>query len=203
MPPVSKPGIDWPAIRARFQAGESAHAIAKTLPVSKQGIYKRAHREGWGQVKPDPAEVHSLVNARWTGELARCHSFSAERAAKILTALRGGATLTIASAAAGIDPKTLRSWRERSPGFSTEVDTAIGASALQNVGNIQTAANSGDWKAADRMLQVNPIAKDDFANQHGGAFGKVTVVFNINRASQEEIEAAHTIDVTPEQADVM
>jgi hypothetical protein len=74
----------------------------------------------------------------------------------------------------------------------------MGASALHNVGNIQQAADNGDWRAADRMLQTNPVARDDFATKQGSGFGSISVSFNISRAAPEEIKQAHKIiDVTP------
>ena len=51
MPRLTKPGVNWDEIRARYEAGESANGIAKTVNVSKQAILGRVKRHGWLQSK--------------------------------------------------------------------------------------------------------------------------------------------------------
>jgi hypothetical protein len=77
--PRNAPGIDWPAIKARYLAGESPHSISKSLGnvPSKQAVYKKLKKERWGQIKPDRELVNHLVNSpRLTGELRDCHAFT-------------------------------------------------------------------------------------------------------------------------------
>jgi hypothetical protein len=47
--PYHRGDILWNEIRDRYTKGESASAIAKDYPVSRQDIQKRVKKEGWQQ----------------------------------------------------------------------------------------------------------------------------------------------------------
>lgn len=58
--------LDWPSIRYRWEAGESARSIAADLGVCHSRIRRRAEREGW-QIVGDGGVA--LLLAEVTGEV--------------------------------------------------------------------------------------------------------------------------------------
>lgn len=94
---------------------------------------------------------------------------------RLLDALRIGATVQMACAAAGISDTTYYRWldgNERAAGAVEAAKTTAAVSALES---IQRAAVNGDWRAAAWLLERRYPA--DFGRSHA--------------------DVRHTLDVTP------
>lgn len=194
MPRTAKPGVDWPAIRARYESGEAANSIAKDNPVSKQGIMKRAKREAWG--KP---ETLTLNTPQWLPmttsfkELLDRPAYTPAKCAKALDAIAQNANHSVASALIGISRETWRIWRETCPALKTAVELAQASQAMEDLRSIGTAAKS-DWKAAERRLAANPLTREDYKQDTGG--GGLHVTINVHRATEADM-----VDVTPRRVE--
>lgn len=192
-----KPGIDWEPIKDRFRAGETAHQIAKSVDVTAQSIAKRAKKEGWFKVPAAREDVIWELTGKelWIKDLAERDLFTPECAARMLGALKAGATFKLAAATAGVTVDTLSSWRKASPGFQKEVTEAMAQAAMKAIKQIDGAANR-DWKAAERMLTFNPLTKDEVRPSDGGRQGPVIQV-NIGIDRTKGGTEPPVIDVTP------
>ena len=93
--------------------------------------------------------------------MARKSKFSDAVTARILEALRLGATYEIAAEYAGISRSTLYNWMEKGKEqargqYRTFLDSIKGAEArgaIANLAMIESAAKAGDWKAAAWRLE--------------------------------------------------
>ena len=93
--------------------------------------------------------------------MARKSKFNDAITARIIEALRLGATYEIAAEYAGISRSTLYNWMEKgkdqkSGQYRTFLDSIKGAEArgaIANLAMIESAAKSGDWKAAAWRLE--------------------------------------------------
>jgi len=178
--------IDWQLVQMKFEAGQSPYAISRDLGgrPTKQGIAKRAKREGWqadaSGVLSVAAELPIVKRAQMLTGPTKC---SAERVAFILDLVGRGASIKLAATAAGINPKTLKQWQASDPQFAEQLRQARAGKLAEWIAHIDSAA-ARDWKAADRLLQASPEAEDFSQHQVGG----ITVVLNIDREHGALIE---------------
>ena len=176
----SRAPIDWSLVRMKFEAGQSAYAISQDLGgrPTKQGIAKRAAREGWQQGNGSELTVaQGLPIVERARDLSGPTKCSAERIAIILAAVSQGAPEGLAASAAGISADTLRKWKRQDPQLGEQLRIARAAKISEWIGHIDRAAHR-DWKAADRLISAAPEMTDwSQAGSHGG----VTVVLNIDR----------------------
>jgi len=144
----------------KFEAGQTPYAISRDLGgrPTKQGVAKRAAREGW------QVQANSTVSV--AAELPIV------KRAQMLT----GPTKCTAERVAGINPKTLKQWTDQDPQLAEQLRQARAGKLAEWIGHIDGAA-SRDWKAADRLLQAAPEAEDFSQHQQGG----ITIVLNIDR----------------------
>src|SRR3546814_755277 len=110
---TTKPGVDWPAIRQRYDAGETLTSIAKDAGVTRQGIAERAKKEGWA--KPDRPRRQQGQALASIAALPEPDSDRAKMA--VLEALHMGSTLKAAAARAGLTVDQLKHWRNRDETF--------------------------------------------------------------------------------------
>jgi hypothetical protein len=177
MPQPTKPGIDWAEIQTRLKAGESANSLGKQYDVSKQGILKRAKKEGW--LTPAPI-TRFLATARQP--TAPAAKGSPERKAEILGYLTQGLSYTIAAMRAGIGRQTLSNWRKDDVQFGNACEEAIALWASSRIETIEHAGDRGDWKASAYLLERNEGTKPIFAQDKGQGGGtNIQVVLNIPR----------------------
>jgi hypothetical protein len=171
--------IDWDLVRLKYEAGQTPYAISRDLGgrPSKQGIVKRASKEGWTVTDSSTlavaAELPIVKRAQALTGPTKC---TAERVAFILELVGRGASVKLAATAAGINPKTLKKWSEDDPQLGEQLRQARAGKLAEWIGHIDTAAQR-DWKAADRLLQAAPEAEDFSQHQQGG----ITIVLNIDR----------------------
>ena len=79
--------------------------------------------------------------------------YTPERVAKILQAIRVGATQRAAAAYAGIDDSTIMRWKHKYPSLATAINEAEGAAMVGWLAKIEQAANEGAWQAAAWKLE--------------------------------------------------
>ena len=176
----SQAPIDWKLVRLKYEAGQTAYAISQDLGgrPTKQGIAKRAAREGWTQGNANSLTVaESLPIVERARALTGPTKCTPERIAIILDAVAQGAPESLAAQAAGVCADTLRHWKGRDPQLAEQLRIARAGKLAEWVGHIDKAAQR-DWKAADRLLAAAPEMQDwSQAGSHGG----ITVVLNIDR----------------------
>lgn len=85
--------------------------------------------------------------------MARPAKYTPEVRARILQALRLGATYELAAAYGGIHYDTLRTWRETKPAFSVALKEAEAVAAVGWLEKIDRAAADGVWQAAAWKLE--------------------------------------------------
>lgn len=171
--------IDWDLIRLRYESGKTPYAISRDLGgrPSKQGIAKRAQREGWQQDASNILAVaEQLPIVKQAQALAGPSKCTAERVAFVLELIGRGSSPKMAAAAAGISSKTLSRWTKDDPQLAEQIRQARAGKLCEWVSHIDAAA-SRDWKAAKDLLAAAPDA-DDFNSQHHGG---ITIVLNIDR----------------------
>lgn len=117
------------------------------------------------------------------GKPGRKTRLTPERQQKILNAIRAGAYLETAAAAAGINKVTLHRWLrrgERYPdtiysAFSEAVHEALAQAELRDVLTISKAAGDGDWRAAAWRLERKypkrwgTVSRTEITGKDGGA----------------------------------
>ena len=171
--------IDWQLVRMKYEAGQSAYRIAADLGgrPSKQGISVRAKKEGWqkgnGNALTIAAELPIVQRAQ---ALTGPTKVTAERLAFVLDLISRGSSESLASSAAGINPKTLSRWKAEDPQLAEQLRQARAGKLAEWVSHIDTAATR-DWKAAKELLTAAPDATDFSQQAHGG----ITIVLNIDR----------------------
>ena len=209
--PSFKPGVNWERIRQRYEAGESANAIAKTVEVSKQAILKHVKAKGWKQsqlgvnnLKRQAADNRALATMATQGRapIAFQHWWgkdTPESRAKILDALDKGATYELAAKAAGLSRMTLHDWRRKDPDFAEACEAAKANHVVEHVGVIDDAGReTRDWKASAHMLAKNPLTKAEWGEAKGGG-PSITVNLSVDRGHPDKplIIDGQTIPQTP------
>lgn len=174
--------MDWAGCRDQWEAGLSAHKLCKLYPISRQAIDQRAKSEGW--VKHDRI-VNTLPAVTGFYELIASTTATPEAIALILKSYEDGNSQNVVAAMAGFSHTTLANWRRDHAEFDKAVRKAQAKHASSLINNIKRASDR-DWRAADRLLQVNELTKAE--HQPSGADqGKpaINVVININRPAIE------------------
>jgi len=181
MPQPTKPGVDWQDIERRYRQGETPSAISRACDVTRQAIDKRVKREGWTRVADTPSGRLQLALAatpRQTPPLARHHGRSDAAAIDVVKLLEAGATLSQAAAGIGMTPSAFKHWRDADADLDTAVREACAAFGRSQVGNVVAAADRGDARAAQWLLEKHPGTREEFGG--GSGSGGPTLVVHIN-----------------------
>ncbi len=180
--------IDWDQVRLRFEAGQTPYAISQDLGgrPSKQGIAKRAHKEGWTRRENALSIAEQLPIVERARALTGPTKCTAERIAFVLELVGKGSPIKLAASAAGISDKTLKRWMADDPQLEEQVRQARAGKLSEWISHIDRHSER-DWKAADRLLQVSPDAGDFNQVNTGG----ITIVLNIDRESERP--ESHTV----------
>ena len=186
--------VDWAAIRARWEAGESPRTIAKRYGnISAEGIRKRSKRESWQRpptgANPTPTEVNIKVEAtKWLeviGEYKPVGSKDTpERRAEILSSIANGMPLKGAASLVGIGEKTLRVWREKDERFARQIEQAQAGNARQWLEKLN---KTDDPAIALKVLERHAITKDEMkpVGVRGRDNGPLTVILNMPIPGQD------------------
>jgi|SRR5690242_16069556 len=85
--------------------------------------------------------------------MARKSKYTPETVAKILEAIKMGATYELAAGYAGINYDTFNEWRKAKSEFSEAINNAEGIGAMIWLAKIERAASDGNWQAAAWKLE--------------------------------------------------
>jgi hypothetical protein len=88
-------------------------------------------------------------------KMGRPSKLTAEVVDKLLKALADGLTLEQAATSVGIHRDTLRRWREENPSLNEQLEQAREECRRKMLGVIRSAADSGDYKAAETFLRLS------------------------------------------------
>ncbi len=198
--------VDWPAIRARIEAGEGYTSVAKDYEVTRQAIQKRCNREEWLKGKDRTIavrrELHkrNLMLANATAQPDGQPQLVAgaqpsqpvmlrdDKRRAIVEMLGEGVPKVHAAAIAGVSEATLHRWVNEDEKFKSEVRAAESAAVALRVRRIGKAGEK-DWRADSWYLERTQRAEFGSDSQKGGG---VAVQINIERGGDTEV-----IDVTP------
>jgi hypothetical protein len=170
--------VDWPTIRERWQGGETASEIARTVDVTRQAIQYRARREGWDRTVKSPAVLHGAKTG--AGAIEAWGRRSPENAEFILTALRAGVPEQLAVRRIGMDRKTFLAWRADEPDFDAACIEATSTWIAEKLRQIDDTGDR-DWKAAAYRLERHPDTKELFhaETRGGGTRPEINVIVNV------------------------
>ena len=198
--------VDWPAIRARIEAGEGYTSVAKDFDVTRQAIQKRCKREEWLKGKDRTIavrrELHKrnqiLANATAQPETqpqpvavaqpSQPVMLRDDKRMAIIEMLGEGVPKVHAAAIAGVSEATLHRWVNEDEKFKSDVRAAESAAVALRVRRIGKAGEK-DWRADSWYLERTQRAEFGSDSQRGGG---VAVQINIERGGDTEV-----IDVTP------
>jgi len=198
--------VDWPAIRARIEAGEGYTSVAKDYEVTRQAIQKRCNREEWLKGKDRTIAVRRELHKR-NQMLANATAqpdgqpqlvagaqpsqpvmLRDDKRRAIVEMLGEGVPKVHAAAIAGVSEATLHRWVNEDEKFKSEVRAAESAAVALRVRRIGKAGEK-DWRADSWYLERTQRAEFGSDSQKGGG---VAVQINIERGGDTEV-----IDVTP------
>jgi len=198
--------VDWPAIRARIEAGEGYTSVAKDFEVTRQAIQKRCNREEWLKGKDRTIAVRRELHKR-NEMLANATAqpdgqpqlvagaqpsqpvmLRDDKRTAIVEMLGEGVPKVHAAAIAGVSEATLHRWVNEDEKFKSEVRAAESAAVALRVRRIGKAGEK-DWRADSWYLERTQRAEFGSDSQKGGG---VAVQINIERGGDTEV-----IDVTP------
>lgn len=177
--------IPWDAIKLEYETrpGVSTYDLSKRYPVTRQGIEARAKKEGWTKANHDSlalANATKIVQTRGPGIPA--DKRSPENIAQLINIIALTGNEGIAARAIGIDPNTLTRWKQTDKALVGAIQAARNQRLTELHKVIHSAADRGDWKAAERLLQTAPETRETF-NQHHGS-GGITIVLQVPREPQ-------------------
>lgn len=192
-----KPGVNWVAIRKRFESGETAHAIAKSgAGVTRQTIESRAKREGWydGASIVEKFKPPTTPSSKATPDTKRL----------ILEYLQDGLSQKRAAALAGVAEHSVINWRKADEAFDAACRQAAQVFAKRHIGNIARAGDIGDWRASAYLLERHPETKQDFGGTNTARLGAggIQVILNVPLPTATDPDGTPMIegearDVTP------
>lgn len=172
-------GYDWPYIRQRYEAGETAYAISKRMggKPTKQAIQKRASKEGWEQIEVADSGPERLPIVAKALRI-NAHKLTDELLQTVLGMIGMGASEQLACQAAGISQRTWTGWKAKDERLQDAVQRARAGKLSEWIGRIDRASET-DWKAAQALLQASPETREHFGKDGQGS--KLEVVIHIDR----------------------
>jgi hypothetical protein len=185
MPRYNKPGVDWAKIEIRWKSGEKEAALAREYGVSRQAVNQRLKREGWERGDPtvnnrqrvniknpwlplaEETDTARRLASPETGRDKQLVAFgkrTSENLSAILRLVEKGVPEGVACHSVGIDPKTLRAWKEDDETVLDLVRSAYARSIARKVERIDEAGDRGDWKADSWYLERSQATRQEYGN---------------------------------------
>ena len=168
--------VDWHEILRRYIAGESVTELAADAkyPVTRQAISKRVKsanldnrvRNKIRKARAKRGQVTQPLTAQpsTTQPIAQ-PTIGDDRRAALVELVSLGATVSEACKSIGINRSTFYNWHSEQCGFADSIQQAQREFLALNLASMKNAAQRGDWRAADRILQVNPATKARYGQQ--------------------------------------
>ena len=159
---------DWQGIRERYESGETAGAISRSLHgrPTRQGIQKRAKREGWLQISVSAKDAaRKLPSIQKTFVRAQGEDLgqrSEQNAQIMLSAFERGASPKIAAGLVGLTESQLKQWMIYDRQVAMEIRARVAQVAAENIDKIRDA---GDWRASKWILDNTPFSREEFGSR--------------------------------------
>jgi hypothetical protein len=182
--------VDWVAIRACWEAGQSAGSLARRFGVTRQAVDYRRDRENWTRT-PQAEAIATTTTLQRTEQpkTARDRALLALDAKRtpaamqrILDALREGSTRRMAARLARIPESSLRDWLDADHEFAVLAEAAEAEFAAAAVKRVTKAGERGEWRADMALLERHPATRQEFAPRAEadpeGAGISVAIVFS-------------------------
>jgi hypothetical protein len=165
---------EWAKARIIFETDVTANCsnIAKEIGVTRQAVDKRMRTESWIKATND-----TLVVAQDLPVTATSGKATPEMIAQFLNCLSLLRNEKLACAVIGVDPSTVRRWRESDPAFARQVQVSRARKVTSWIDTVDRAAQR-DYKAALELLKRAPETRDTFGETHDTG---PQIVFNIVR----------------------
>lgn len=147
--PNAYPDTIWDAVRAMWEAGESAYNIERKdgMP-TRTAICARAKSEGWQKVNDTDVEME-LIPFDGLNDKQRF----------AVTKMAEGLPKKHVAALCGIDPTTLSRWLSDNADFARAAQAAIAAKTYRRLQRVEKAE---DWKASTWLLERDKDSREDF-----------------------------------------
>ena len=191
-------GLPWSEIEAewreRRQKGKvNLSRLSRDFDCTPALIRARIKRYAWES--PNERAIMERTRAL-PGQAVIGYKGDPETVGKILDGLEAGNNYATSCALAGVNYTTFKKWREADTEFDAMINESLARSAQKNLNRIDNLADR-DWKAAEKLLSVNPLTKEDFSqNKHVGG-GTINVQINIPRPGDMEQNYGDTaIEIT-------
>lgn len=188
---------DWVAIRRdwdkRVDSGDvvkrsglpNVSQMAKKYGIARNTLLDRIERYKWKE-KASRGYLELGSDVQGVANL--------DKKSVILEHLEQRATFTLAAARAGISVKTLEKWRKDDPAFNEECFKALSRKGDRHYDAMDAAAET-DWKAAERLLAINPATREDFAKTESTGGGVINVQINIPRPGDTDQKFSESITI--------
>jgi hypothetical protein len=223
MPAPKKPMADWPAIQARYEAGESAMSIERDANMPTHSMISRtARKQGWVKGKangasvpapvpkpvPVPKSVPVVALAEYPDtEHVALTGISDEhraKAAAFLTHLTQGRNMRAAASLSQLGIATVYKWQEDQPAWKSQIERARWTRIAHHENNMESASDRGDVKATLHVLRSDEWSRERWGDSdaHGHAPVALNVQFFAEKqsASRADLVAARVIE--PDVIDV-
>jgi len=181
----------WAELQMCFETSDISNAkLGEMYGVSGVMVGRKAKQGNWTRPKlPESLSETSLINTTQGSEIGKR---SEDTLTQFLSVYAVSGDKKLACRAAGITEQTITNWCNEDPELLAEM-MRVRARKLAEL--ICKIANSKDWKAAVKLLQVAPETKEQYAD-HKKDEGP-TIILNIHR--DEVVMEQPPIDVTPER----
>ena len=188
---------DWVAIRRdwdqRIDSGDvmtrsglpNVSDMARQYGIARNTLLDRIKRYKWDE-KASRGYLDTGTKVRDVENLAS--------KSVILGYLEESGLFNHAAAKAGITYATLKNWRDKDPEFNTQCFQALSRRADKHLTAMNNAAET-DWKAAERLLAINPVTKEDFAKTENAGGGTINVQINIPRPGDTDQRYSESITI--------
>ncbi len=184
---------EWANARIRWETepGLTAAQLSRDIGVSAQMIGRKAKQDNWTRPRfPESLAESSLIKRTQGSEIGKR---SEETLTQFLSVLALSGDKKLACAAVGITEQTVANWCNEDPQLLVEMKTAR---AHKLAGHIAKIAESKDWKAHLKLLQVAPETRDQYADRQKQ--DGPTIVLNIHR--DEVVIESGAPDKSPDNA---
>jgi len=155
----------------------SVRSLGKRHNCSHTVINARVKKYAWGSPKTQEI-IESSGVGRFTAIAGRVDS--PEMRGTVLDAISGGASIRVAAAIVGHDEKTIRDLRDKDSEFKAQIVQAQAEHAKKQLQRIDNAGAT-DWKAAEKLLQINPLTKEEFSQNQTPGGGTINIQINMPR----------------------
>jgi hypothetical protein len=195
---LRKQRLPWPDIEKDFRSDLdkdqlNISALARKYKCTRQTILNRAKRHAWRS--PNQEIIQAVTGADHKDIIIGQEN--AETVGILLDSISRGGNYKTACAVAGVGYQAFLRWKKNDVQFAEMVEKCEGESALLNLDRINKAAE-GDWRAADRLLQVNKMSKEDFSQDKTPGSGAVNITINVPKPGSEDQNWGETIEIVAE-----